>query len=245
MANFVRDSRFRHVEVKLDSRDRFYEQLRPASTQIDCSNSVAANSQFLAYVDASGGSSCVGVLPLSSVGKNHVPISAPAYQQPLVRAHSQAVQDVAFDAFDRHTFYTCANDGHLKGWKIPSGGYIVDESNPLFTLNNSRSAAFRSISPHPTASGITATRSTKDIFLFDLTAQREIHASSAGLFTADIGHVAWSYTGHLLMSTSEDKMLRCFDLRTSGRFPLLIFFFTIFHLILLLTHFSVSIFAHI
>jgi hypothetical protein len=53
------------------------------------------------------------VLPHSSYGKNHVPITASTYRQPLIRAHSQAITDFAFDRYE--IFPYCERQGtHTK-----------------------------------------------------------------------------------------------------------------------------------
>lgn len=125
MTSFVRDSKFRHVHSALPPREQFYEQLRVANNASD-GNYLTSNSKFVAYVDSSAGGavitifslrqvstnyisfnstgSAVAVLPLSSVGKNHIPILAPTYQQPLLRAHSAPVQDLSFTGFSNQVF---------------------------------------------------------------------------------------------------------------------------------------------
>lgn len=215
MTTFVRDSKFRNIEIKLEKREKFYEQLRVSSNALDGNASICCNSKFIAYNDSSGGSSTIAVLPLSSTGKNHIPISSPAYQQPLIRAHSQAVQDFKFDNFNRHLLYSCATDGHLKLWEIPSAGYIVDCTNPIKTLSSTKGSPLRGISVHPSASGIVAARGSRDIFVFSSETSNEIF-SSGEVFTGDLQSLSWSYDGKLLVTTSKDKYIRLFDLRQTG-----------------------------
>lgn len=91
MSSFVRDSKFRHTVVSVSRRESHYEQLKISNAASD-GNGITANSKFLAYIESGGSGSAIGVLPLASTGKTHVPITAPTYQQPLIRAHGQPVQ---------------------------------------------------------------------------------------------------------------------------------------------------------
>jgi len=49
---------------------------------------VIANSKFISYIDASWGGSAIAVIPIGSVGKNHIPVVCATYQQPMIRAHT-------------------------------------------------------------------------------------------------------------------------------------------------------------
>ena len=215
MASFLRESKFRHIVQAPSKHENFYEQLKLFSHQID-GDGIAANSKFLGYIEASGSGSCVAVLPLGNTGKNHVPVLAPSYQQPLIRAHSQSVQDITFNPFHRNQLFTCSQDATLKLWEIPSDGYTVDSTSPILSLSASETIQFRGIAAHNSAAGIVAARGTRDIALFDAVAGSQITSVGRGLYSADIQSFCWSFDGELLAVTSKDKKLRLMDLRRSA-----------------------------
>jgi hypothetical protein len=124
-------SKFRDGQVLAKSQ---YENLKTSQFQSDI-NGVAANAHFLAYIDCAGAGSAVAVLPHASVGKNHVPLSSPAYAQPIIRAHAQRVEDFAFDVFNAHRLYTCSADQSVKVWRVPEQGLTVDLSVAEATLS--------------------------------------------------------------------------------------------------------------
>jgi WD40 repeat protein len=212
MASFVRESKIRHMTTTLAPKEVHYEQLKVSNVAND-NNMVTANDKFLAYIDSGGGGSVVAVLPLTSVGKNHIPVLAPSYQQPLVRAHSQPVQDLCFNPFDSQQLLTCSTDGNLKIWAIPHEGYIVDDTTPTAILSSS-SNALRGICSHPSAAGIVACRGTKEIQLFDLVAGTCVKGLSD--FSGEIQSLCWSYFGDLLATTTKDKFIQLSDVRASG-----------------------------
>jgi len=181
MATFVRESKFRHSHVVLSPREEYYEQLRVSGTASD-GNSLTCNSQFLAFIDNAGGGAAVAVLPLSSVGKNHIPILAPTYQQPLIRAHSSPVQDLAFSGLStqKNKIYTCSTDATLKLWDIPSSGFIVDSGPALSVHNSANSVPLRGIACHPSVENIVAARGTREIFLFDTSIEASSPMFSVG-----------------------------------------------------------------
>jgi WD40 repeat protein len=219
MASFVRESKFRHCHVALAPREEHYEQLRVANTASD-GNNVSCNSQFLAYIDNAAGGAAVAVLPLSSVGKNHIPVLAPTYQQPLIRAHSSPVQDLAFSGLNtqKNRIYTCSSDATLKLWDIPVNGFIVDSVSALSVHSSANSVPFRGIACHTSVENIVAARGTRDVFVFDTSveASRPIFSIGADVFGAnDLQSFAWSFDGALLLTTGKDKTLRQFDIRSS------------------------------
>jgi coronin-7 len=154
------------------------------------------------------------VLPLSSVGKNHVPVTSPAYQQPLLRAHSQAVQDVAFSPHDPHRLFSCAADGSVKLWAVPEGGYLADESAPAAVLTPSFSGSLKGLAMHASAADLLAVRGVKDAALFDLGAGAESLVLPQSLLGgAELQSLSWSFLGDRLLAASKDKNVRLIDPR--------------------------------
>lgn len=163
------------------------------------------------------GGSCVGLLPLSSVGKNHVPVKSPAYQQPLIRAHSQAVQDLAFSPHDLQRLFTCSADGTVKLWTVPEDGYLVDETEASAVFSPSIAGAVKGLCPHASAANILAARGTKHVSVFDLNAgaAESIALSPLMLGNSELQSLSWSYLGDQLLCTSKDKNARVVDPRTN------------------------------
>jgi coronin-7 len=211
MSSFVRESKLRQMSVALSGRENHYEQLKISNVASD-NNSLAANDRFLAYIDSGGGGSAVAVLPLSSVGKNHIPTTAPTYQQPLIRAHSQAVTDLCFNPFNSQQLYTCAGDKSLKLWSIPTDGYIVDAIDSTSVISHGNS--LREILPHISVAGLTACRGVIDIPLFDIEIGSSIRSVEG--FSNELQSLCWSSMGDILCCTTKDKNICLADLRSQG-----------------------------
>ena len=180
MASF-RDSKLRNLNLKLVGREEFYEQLKVSNAAND-NNMIAASGQFLSYIEHGG--SAVAVLPLSSVGKNHIPVLAPTYQQPLIRQHTQQVRDIAFNPFNGRQLFTASLDCSLKVWDIPQDGYIVDPTESQASLSSE--IALNEIAAHPFSNGLIACRGSKEIALFDVEAGAKIRTVQG--FECDARH---------------------------------------------------------
>jgi coronin-7 len=181
-------------------------------------NGIACNAKFFAYIDTTGTGSSLAVLPLTSTGKNHVPISSPAYMQPIIRAHSQSIQDFDFDPFNQYKIYSCSSDKTIKLWDLPQEGLVVDLNVSSVTLSLADGSPVKSLACHPCASGVLAARSAKGFTLFDVSSSNVIASTPAvgnpaTTQTADIMSCAWSFQGDLLVTTSKDKQMRLFDVR--------------------------------
>ena len=214
MASFVRESKFRHSAVTLTKREQHYENLKTYQCQNDI-NGVAGNSTFFAYIDTTGTGSALAVLPLTSVGKNHVPISSPAYQQPIIRAHGQSIQDFDFNPFHKHQIYSCSTDKTIKLWQIPEDGLTVDMSVPALCMSFEDSSPVRGIAPHSTANNLVAARGSRCLALFDVEAGRSVCTVPAAQSpTADFQSMSWSFHGDVLVTTAKDKLLRLLDFRS-------------------------------
>ena len=209
------ESKFKHTIVALAKKENHYETLKTYQSQNDI-NGLTSNSKFFAYIDSNGSGSCIGVLPHSSVGKNHVPISSPAYQQPILRAHSQSVQDIQFNPFNQQQLFSCSTDKTVKIWQIPEDGLVVDQSASAATMGLDTKSAVRGIAPHPCTLSLLAARGSREVSLVDTSTQQEILASTGALWDGDIQSMGWSFSGHVMMTTSKDKQLRLFDWRTGS-----------------------------
>lgn len=227
MASFVKEFKLRQSAVTLAKRENHYENLKTFQNPTDV-NGVAASTAFLAYIDTTGTGSALAVLPHSSIGKNHVPVSSPAYVQPIIRAHGQSIQDFEFSAFNPHHIYTCSSDKTVKLWQIPEEGLAIDMSAPELSISLEDQAPVKGIAVHPTAAGILAGRGSRSLTLFDIAGGRAVSSvpsktasgvdMSALLPTSDYLSLAWSFRGDLLVTTAKDKQLRLFDPRSIGTY---------------------------
>ena len=214
-SSVVRESKYRHTHISRVKREEDYENLRLTTNASD-GNLITCNSLFLAYLENAAGA--IGVLPLSSVGKNHVPVLAPSYQQPLIRGHSSPVQDIAFSSFpaQRHKLFSCSSDSTLKIWEIPDKGFIVDSNTPLSIYT--ATSALRAIACHPTAEDIIAVRGTRDVTVLDTHSseiQEKFKISNDVFGTNDLQSLVWSFDGSILLTSGKDKTIRQFDVRAS------------------------------
>mmetsp|Transcript_818 Transcript_818/g.1377 ORF Transcript_818/g.1377 Transcript_818/m.1377 type:complete len:923 (-) Transcript_818:153-2921(-) len=205
MSSFIRESKIRHITVTTLSKDHHYEQLKLSTIQTD-SNLVTANNKFISYPDSGGNGTAIAVLPLESTGKNHVPVLAASYQQPLIRAHSQPVQDLIFNPFHSNQLYSCAGDGYFKVWSIPEGGYICDTSEAVNSYSPVDNCPLRGLSPHLSVDGIVACRGIKEVLLMDVEANNCI--KRVGGFSGELQSMCWSNSGDVLCTTSK----KCLDL---------------------------------
>ena len=151
------------------------------------------------------------------MGKNHVPVTSPAYQQPLIRAHSQPVQDLVFNPHNPQQLLSSSADGTVKIWSVPEEGYLVDESSATAVLVPTFGGTVKGVVPHGSAENVLAARGVKDVALFDLgTGAQNVHLTSALLGGSELHSLSWSYLGDKLISVSKDKNLRLIDPRAGA-----------------------------
>lgn len=154
------------------------------------------------------------MLPLASVGKNHVPLLSPSYQFPLIRGHSSSITDIQFDRFNRTKILSCSVDSTCKLWDIPDAGYIVDNTTAVLSMEMGQ--PLKGIAQHPLCEGLVALRSSKEI-AFDMATNKKLLVTSADtLKGAEIYSAQWSYRGDVLGATCKDKTLSLLDLRSAG-----------------------------
>ena len=211
---YARESKFRHVITSRVPREQDYESLRVSNAATD-GDALTSNSAYLAYLERSAGA--IAVLPLTSVGKNHVPVQAPTYQQPIIRAHSASVQDICFPGFSnqRHMLFSCASDSSLKLWEVPDGGFVVDCTTPIASFNSP--CPLKSIACNPIAENIIATRGTRDVLVVDATDMSQFFSIGGDILGAnDLQSLSWSGDGVSVRTMGKDKILRQFDIRASN-----------------------------
>ncbi|EPZ31343.1 DUF1900-domain-containing protein [Rozella allomycis CSF55] len=205
MSRFVRASKFRHVFGTANKREACYDDVRVSRTAID-SNIVKVNTRFMSvnWEIAGGGAFCVW--PLEKPGR--LPVDVPLYV-----GHTNTVLDTDFNPFNEYVIASCSEDCTVMVWNIPEGGLTENCSTPALTLSG-HGRKVNNVLFHPTAENVLASSS------FDLTVKLwDIEKGQQKVEL--VGHLefvqsmSWNWTGSLLATTSKDKKLRIFDVRSA------------------------------
>ena len=189
-----------------------YENLKITKNAWD-SNIINTNGKYL-FVnwDASGGGA-FAVIPLNEVGKAPDTV-------PLFRGHKGPVLDTAYNPFNEQQVVSCSEDGKILLWDIPedySFHNYVDEDDKVKELEPTKvlSGHTRKVGHvefHPCAENVLASCSldyTVKIWNVE-TGKDEITLQHKDLVTS----FAFNYNGSLLATTSRDKKLRIWDIRS-------------------------------
>lgn len=209
MSKFVRPSKFRHVFGQPTKKELCYENLKPTLSAFD-SNIIQANGLYVAL--NSNGIGSFTVIPVDEVGK------APD-KVPMFRGHNGgSVLDTAFDPFDDHRIVSSGEDGKILIWEIPEKySYVnVDPENiidvqPLGSLvGHSRKVGHLQF--NPVAKDVLASSSFDySVKIWDLSTKTcKITLQHKDLITS----FAFNYNGTKIATTSRDKKIRVWDVRS-------------------------------
>eukprot|EP00947_MAST-08B_sp_MAST-8B-sp1_P005628 g5628.t1 len=214
MSRFVRASPFKNIYAEGPKPGRSYEALNVADVRTD-GHHLACSSEFLAYADSSGGGNSLAMLPLSSLGKNHVPLAARAYKQPLCRGHAGVINCVDFDPFNPHVAASGSEDGTVKVWAAPADGLVDDMLAPGASLSSGAAhdgQPVRSIAFNKVANGVLASSAKGSVAVWDVGAETAL-CVRPGAAGTEIQALCWDWHGGRLVTTSKDKVVRLFDPR--------------------------------
>ena len=217
MSNF-KTSKYRNIAASLGSRESNYEHLKVADHIIE-SNALTCNHNYVCYIDSAGNGSAIALLPLTNTGTTHKPSSINIHQ-PLIRGHTQPVQDIQFNPFKPTQLASCAMDGLIKLWDIPeSEGITEDFTTPIQTLYDTDKGPVRELAHHIYSNNILLTRGSRNTSLFDLTTNKQIsgtNKTTPSAPTGDIQSICWSYDGNTIALTGKDKKLKLIDIIRSN-----------------------------
>lgn len=190
-----------------------YENLKITKNAWD-SNIIKSNGKYLSAIwDASGGGA-FAVIPLSEVGK------APDLV-PLFRGHKGPVLDTAFNPFNSQQIVSCSDDGKILLWEIPDTftfrnvdkDSVKDITEPLKILSG-HTRKVGHVAFHPCAEDVLASSSMDyTVKVWNLeSGKAEITLQHKDLVTS----FAFNYNGSLIATTSRDKKLRVWDVRSGS-----------------------------
>jgi hypothetical protein len=206
MSKFVRSSKYRHVFGQPAKTDKTFNGVKASKSAWD-SNKVAANTKYIAVIwDAAGGGS-FAVLGHDKVGK----LSAATI--PLCAGHKAEVLDVNFHPFNEQLVASASEDGYIKIWQIPEGGFTATATEAVQTLSGHKRKV-GTVDFHPTANHVIAsTAGDNDVRIWDSEKGDTIVTVSG--HTDIIQSAAWSPSGALFATSSKDKKTRTFDPRNA------------------------------
>ncbi|CAG8497612.1 8987_t:CDS:2 [Paraglomus occultum] len=207
MSRFVRPSKYRHVFGTSAKHDLCFDNVKVSGNAWD-TNLVKVNPKFVAVNWNSSGGGAFAVIPHKNAGKIVDGI-------PLYRGHTAAVLDTDFANFNDNVIASGAEDSKVMIWNIPDelGEPESPDIIPAATLSG-HSKKVGHVLFHPVADNILASSSADlSIYVWDLT--NSSHALTLRGFTDLIHSLSYSYNGNLLATTSRDKKLRIFDVRST------------------------------
>jgi WD40 repeat protein len=206
VSRFVRASKYRHVFGTASKREGCYDNLKVTRSAHD-SNQLQANPLFfsLNWEAAGGGAFCVW--PLDKLGKLPADV-------PLMVGHTNTVLDTDFNPYNDYIVASGSEDCKVMIWSIPEGG-PTENVSPLLTLNG-HGRKVGNVLFHPSAENVLASAS------FDLSVKLWDIGQAGGAEKVELlGHsdfvqsMSYCYDGSLLATTSKDKKLRVFDIRSA------------------------------
>ncbi|RDW28062.1 hypothetical protein B0I72DRAFT_175099 [Yarrowia lipolytica] len=207
---FVRSSKYRHVYGQSTKKELCYDNVRVSNNAWD-SNLLKVNPEYISLNWEASGGGAFAVIPLSHKGK--LPD-----QIPLFRGHTSAVLDTDFNPFNDQVIASASDDGKIGLWKVPDDYRIVYEPEeeiedvaPVAKLSGHQRKVGH-VKFHPTANNVLASSSADyTVKLWDVEAQKA-HQSLA--HKDIITSFDYNQDGTLLVTTSRDKQIRVWDLRT-------------------------------
>jgi coronin-1B/1C/6 len=198
-----------HVFGRPTRKEQCYDNLRISKNAWD-SNIVKANPKYLSVNWEAGGGGAFAVIPLDERGR------APE-QLPLFRGHTAPVLDTDWSPFNDSLIASASDDGKVMIWTVPEGFSIHSEDDeprdvsPVAKLSG-HSRKVGHVLFNPSAENVLASSSGDyTIKLWDV----EKQAAKLTLKHQDIVQsMSFSANGSLLVTTSRDKKLRVWDVRT-------------------------------
>jgi coronin-1B/1C/6 len=178
------------------------------------SDIIQANGKYISLNWDSSGGGAFAIIPVGEVGKAPDTVS-------LFRGHKGPVLDTSFNPFNDQQIVSCSDDGKIMLWEIPEdysfhkyldlNDEIKDITEPLKVLKG-HTRKVGKVQFHPCAENVVASSSLDySVKIWNLeTGKDEITLQHKDLVTS----FAFNYNGSLLATTSRDKKLRVWDVRS-------------------------------
>jgi coronin-1B/1C/6 len=204
-SRFVRASKFRHVFGTPYKKENCYDNIKVTRSAHD-SNVIKVNPLFISVNLEAGGGGAFLVHPLDKPGKL-------APDVPVFNGHTAAVLDTDFNPFNDYVIASGSEDTKVMIWNIPQGGLTENCNTPAVVLNG-HGRKVGNVLFHPTAENVLATASFDlTIKLWDITTGQEKLELLGHLDF--VQSMSWNWNGNLLATTSKDKKVRLFDVRSN------------------------------
>lgn len=202
MAQFGRQSKYRHVFANPAAHDKKWEGLRLSTSQGD-GQYIKANTKFFAVALAGGGGP-VGIFDLDQPQR----FSAPP---PVLFGHKSNVLDFDFHPFNEHLIATGSEDTSIKLWRIPEDG-LKENCGESITDLHGHGKKVTILRFHPTANNILGSLSADHtVKIWDVEAGQDLFTSPA--HPELIQDLVWDSLGKLYATSCKDKTARLYDAR--------------------------------
>lgn len=167
-------------------------------------NNIAASAKFMAFPIEHTGSS-LAVLKIDDSGRK-------PKNMPLIHAHTDTINDLAFSPFHDHLLATGSQDSAVKIWSIPEDGLKESLTNPEATFSH-KQRKVENVGFHPNADCLLYSTAATSITLWDLLEQKEIFTNND--HEDIIQSLSFKGDGSVFATNSKDKMVRIFDPRSN------------------------------
>ncbi|KAL0228530.1 hypothetical protein RCL1_004673 [Eukaryota sp. TZLM3-RCL] len=193
-------ARFRNVFGELQ-KDSIYSGFNCTTSAWD-GPLIAVNSKHVALIIASHGPGAVVVLPFDA------PQRFTSFS--TIRGHSSGIQDIAFDPFDEDVIATAGEDGFVRFFRIPEGGFdTMTAENAFASVQHDRKVG--TIAFHPSAKNIVSTAGHDGVRTWNLDDCSLVSHTQTPDF---VNSISFNKDGSLLAASSKDKHLRIINPRT-------------------------------
>lgn len=197
------DIRFKHLYGTMAKRDLTFFNLSPNHSSSMDTPILAASADFWA-VPWAGGGGPVFVGRHDAVGKHEREV-------PLLNAHKASVLTVEFSPLKSNLLAVGSDDCHLSLWTLPPDGVVASMGPEDATADLvGHSHGVRSAQFHPTT-GILASASQNEVYLWDLEASQECLTASFG--DLEIANTSFNYDGSLMAVAGKSSRILVHDPR--------------------------------
>jgi len=207
MSSVVRTSKFRHVYGTAYKKERCFDNLKISNHSSTEGSIIKLNPLFIAINWEASGGGAFTIIPHEKCGRFNI------NELPLFLGHSSQVIDLEFSPFNDHLIASCSDDGSIALWQIPENGPTENVETPLTRITG-HSRKVTILLFHPTAQNLLASASADLSIKFWNVETGEEKLCISGAHSEAIYSMCFNYNGTLLATTSKDKKIRVFEVRS-------------------------------